>query len=435
MRVHGTGIALEETAGASRRRRVGWHAAVRGHVLLLAAAVWLCSPRPAYSYVPIPPSWTGPMYHSWSSVAYTWESCGGTGCVTMQSPMTCYAYVCLCSGTPPPAPEVASGDCVGPVGDWMLPGTCSAYWGTDAGDGRASKCSQRKLTMVVSPQGVNPPVPTSTFKMLPSVLSSGGIPPEYHGTNYVMLPLDLACTLDTGEIVPHCNITLEWEATAGSGGHVHNTSRPPGVIFSESLDFAGSVTAGGPPARLSVNSAGSGIVPIRFMAPEASGTTVLRVTGQAGTLASDPSPVSIQIQYDGLQLAAGDGLAVSSASSLHGSNNGFASADLVATIQVMAARFAENLVAAGIPRAQVPPIRVTAMSLPLGGLFDFSQEWAPPHVSHRFGNDADLGMAGLNALQKAALAEAAATAGLAIPIAAESPSSTTASHWHVRLPW
>jgi len=36
------------------------------------------------------------------------------------------------------------------------------------------------------------------------------------------------------------------------------------------------------------------------------------------------------------------------------------------------------------------PLAYNDMSLVTGGLFDISGGWSKPHVSHRFGNDADL---------------------------------------------
>jgi hypothetical protein len=116
---------------------------------------------------------------------------------------------------------------------------------------------------------------------------------------------------------------------------------------------------------------------------------------------------------------------------MHGINNGFGAPAFGAALANMATRFAENLAPSGVPAAQIPAIRVTAISLPEGGLFDFSSEWSPPYVSHRFGYEADIGMAGLTPAHKKALADAVQLSPLGMPVWSESPSNTAANHWHV----
>src|SRR6266849_3249099 len=57
------------------------------------------------------------------------------------------------------------------------------------------------------------------FVTLPSVLSSSY---SLYGTGVQTLPLTLACVLlPDVVIVPNCNITLQWRALTGTGGHVH----------------------------------------------------------------------------------------------------------------------------------------------------------------------------------------------------------------------
>lgn len=69
----------------------------------------------------------------------------------------------------------------------------------------------------------------------------------------------------------------------------------------------------------------------------------------------------------------------------------------------------------------VPVLRLTALSLPQGGLFDFKTEWRPPHVSHRLGDDADILTPPLTNRQKAVLKGAYRNAGFSTPVPAESP--------------
>lgn len=174
---------------------------------------------------------------------------------------------------------------------------------------------------------------------------------------------------------------------------------------------------------------------VTYTAPEASGITDLTVTGVAlvnGVPTNfGPDQYTIGVKIDNLSLASVAGLQVETASSMHDNNNGHAAQAMIVALVGMAQRFAGELTRQGRP---VPAVRVTALSLPQGGLFDFEVEWRPRHVSHRFGNDADIGMFGVTLPQRSELAIALARAGFKTPEPAASPANPTASHWHLRLP-
>lgn len=270
------------------------------------------------------------------------------------------------------------------------------------------------------------------FTMRPSVMSSSLSP---YGTDPQTFDTTASCVLfPEGLTVPNCNLTIQWNGRNGSGGHVHNTSRPPG-IFRTQNGVSGGSTGPGAPGTFTDNTGATGILGVTYTAPEASGATDLTVTGAAlvnGVPTNfGPDQYTIGVRIEGLQLASAAGLQVRTASDMHDNNNGYATQAMIGALAVMAQRFAEELTRQGRP---VPPVRVTALSLPQGGLFDFKVEWRPPHLSHRFGNDADIGMFGVTLPQRAKLAIALARAGFRTPEPAASPANPTASHWHLRLP-
>lgn len=271
-----------------------------------------------------------------------------------------------------------------------------------------------------------------TFTMRPSVLSTSLSP---YGAGPQTLDTTASCVLfPQGVTVPNCNLTIQWNGRNGSGGHVHNTSRPPG-IFRTQNGVTGGSTGPGSPGMFTDNTGATGILGVTYTAPEASGITDLTVTGVAlvnGVPTNfGPDQYTIGAKIEGLQLASVAGLQVSTASNMHDNNNGYATPAMIGALAVMVQRLAEELTRQGRP---VPPVRVTALSLPLGGLFDFEVEWRPRHVSHRFGNDADIGMFGVTLPQRSELAIALARAGFRTPEPAASPANSTASHWHLRLP-
>ena len=100
------------------------------------------------------------------------------------------------------------------------------------------------------------------------------------------------------------------------------------------------------------------------------------------------------------------------------------------------------------------PMPIQGISLQSGGLFDACwnggrsctnglSPFAPPHVSHRTGNDVDIGLKSMSDVCKLALqlsieAPFQAPVPFAVgiyPEKAASPDHTTATHWHVRIPY
>jgi hypothetical protein len=172
----------------------------------------------------------------------------------------------------------------------------------------------------------------------------------------------------------------------------------------------------------------SGMLALAFTAPELSGESDLIVSGTAlvdGVIAvSDPTSTSIHIQYDDVAFVpiAGPGLNVLTASNMHGANNGYGSPAMAQALQNLATVFSQNVIqGTDDPNARVPDLVINAISLPWGGLFDYASQWNPPHVSHRFGNDADVSMRWLTDEEKIALAKALRLVELDTPMRGESP--------------
>src|SRR5260370_18079868 len=104
---------------------------------------------------------------------------------------------------------------------------------------------------------------------------------------------------------------------------------------------------------------------------------------------------------------------------MHDNFNGWASAATNGALNYMSYLF--NYLETSLGYA-TPPIEIDGISLPWGGLFDYSVEWSPPHISHRFGNSVDVCMKvavdcshGFTAQQRRALSFALFLAGFATP--------------------
>ena len=269
------------------------------------------------------------------------------------------------------------------------------------------------------------------FVMRPSVLTSSLSP---YGTGPQRYDTFASCALGpSGPVVPNCNITIRWNARANSGGHMHNTNRPPGIFLTQYGVSDGS-TSPGPPGSVTDSSQASGVLGLTYTAPEASGVIDLTLTGVATvggqTLTFGPSSFAFGVRFEGLQFAIVPGLQVHTVSDMHGNNNGYATPDTILSLGVMTQGFARFLSLKNLP---VPILEIPAISLPEGGLFDDSVEWTPPHVSHRFGNDVDILTPPLTNQQRRALEIARRAAGFTTPVRAESSANPGASHWHLRL--
>lgn len=259
------------------------------------------------------------------------------------------------------------------------------------------------------------PAFNTDFTMLPSVLTTSL---SLYGAGPQMLNLLVFCfDLSTGNILPNCQITaIVPSAEADSGGHLHNTNRPAGSVSPNNG-----------------NTGPSGFLPVVYTAPEASGITDLTLTGFVNGLPPTSGILTIGIEVDGLAAATVNGLIVDTQSNMHDNNNGNALPDTISALQATADEFADRLAQSGTP-APNPPLHVTALSLPQGGLFDYQTEWSPPHKLHRTGTDADVSpILTLTPTQRTALVAAFVQGGFRAPVPGERPEDVGTNHWHLKL--
>lgn len=232
------------------------------------------------------------------------------------------------------------------------------------------------------------------FSVRPSVTSSSV------GRGEQTLRLDLRCiNTATGQIIPFCNLTLNWQARANSGGHSHAGNRPKGTFE---------------PA--SGNTGSSGVLTTTYTSPEASGIIDVNLTG---TL-SDGRPVNPSSYTIGVEIptlvSLGDGANYDlvGATATHGDNH-YGTPTFNGSLETLADSYA-----AAFP-GQI--LFYNDMSLPQGGLFDWKATWAPPHSSHRFGVDLDFRLVAPQRQRR--LRQLIAAAGIRTII-------VEGDHWHLR---
>jgi hypothetical protein len=251
--------------------------------------------------------------------------------------------------------------------------------------------------------------------MRPSVFNTTISP---YGAGPQTLHLLLACIdLSTGNFIPNATLQVVPSAEADSGGHLHNTNRPAGS-FSPDHGVSGPSTF--PFLR------------VDYTAPEASGITDMIETCSAFGGPPVTAIFTIGVEIDGLELATGSlgSLFIVTTENLHGNNNGNATPGTISELHAMAGFYVDLLTQTG---DSIHQLRITALSLPQGGLFDYQTEWSPPHKLHRNGTDADLGLSNLTTTeQRIAANEAFLEAGFRAPVEGERPEDPESDHWHLK---
>jgi hypothetical protein len=212
-----------------------------------------------------------------------------------------------------------------------------------------------------SPAAAQSTQSTTDFTMRPSVTSST------LGAGVQTLPLTVFCiNLLTGQIINNCNVNLTAKPESFSGGHDHDDSNRPKGSFQPS----------------SGNTGTSGL-PTTYTAPEVSGIIDATITGTApdGT-ALVPTTATIGVEIDGLvALGTGTNYDLVGSTSLH-SDNHYGTPSLNGSLVNLADSYGGVF-----PNER---LAYNDMSLVTGGLFDYQGTWSKPHVSHRFGVDADM---------------------------------------------
>ena len=72
-------------------------------------------------------------------------------------------------------------------------------------------------------------------------------------------------------------------------------------------------------------------------------------------------------------------------------------------------------------------IYINYMSLPQGGLYDFHNNWAPPHATHREGRTVDINSTTMSGPEKDFFRQAASKAGFNVTL------ETNPEHWHLSI--
>ncbi len=277
---------------------------------------------------------------------------------------------------------------------------------------------------------------SADFTMPPSVTSSS------LGARISRDSLTVAC-IDrlTGALIPGCTITITPEPEFGSGGHWHDGERPAGCMLKagEQVDLCLQMIA---PGRSLVRTravtavtGADGTFDVTYVAPEVSGGVFHFLTG------TDPQgrPLPFAVAFFDIRIPeqlvalpdAGPGFVmVPSPGGVH--QNSFAQPAVVDHLMAIPDEFTSALLERGVPAGQIPTLFYTSLNLPRGGLFDINLNWRPPHTSHRFGNDADLGVSNIPEAFRRTLARVILHEGFHFPVLAESPANPNARHWHLR---
>ena len=238
-------------------------------------------------------------------------------------------------------------------------------------------------------------LPATDFTVRPSITSST------LGAGVRTLPLVIICfNVFTGQIINNCTVNISHTARASSGGHSHTAGTRPKGTFQPSTGNTG--TSG---------------LPTTYTSPEPCGIIDVTLTGTApdGTPIL-PGTFTIGVQIDGLvALGAGANYDLVGILPAHPDSH-YGTPAMNGALVGIADSYA--MAFTGVRLA------INDMSIVAGGLFDYQGTWAPPHVSHRLGNDADLNLAPV--AQRRRLRQIITAAGLRIiPEGVE-------THWHVR---
>lgn len=176
-----------------------------------------------------------------------------------------------------------------------------------------------------------------------------------------------------GEPIPNCDIRITHRVIPFSGGHDHDdANRPKGTFTPDSG-----------------NTGPSGLLAVKYTAPEVSGiiewtlTGVPQGGGRGATLIS-----TIGVRIDGLEALPPapppeENYDLIGETSRHADNH-YGTPGFNAALVDLANRYAKEFPA--------QKLSYNDMSLVEGGLFDIGPEsnWNPPHCGHRFGTHVDL---------------------------------------------
>lgn len=207
-----------------------------------------------------------------------------------------------------------------------------------------------------------------------------------------------------GVIVRDCIISIiEVYVTPNSGGHDHHSSsRSSGIVT---------------PLVLYPDANGKHTFTVE--APEEAGTINVRGVGTSATYPNSTfgGVIPIEVGIGGLiPLPSGSTYTLIGQTTTHADNH-YGRLSLVSSLQAVAQNFHQ---------LTWITIGINDMSLMHGGLFDVRANWAPPHGSHRVGEDADIRNSNIPLQDRQLLQNIFRTNGFTV--------LNEGNHWHVRLP-
>ncbi len=214
------------------------------------------------------------------------------------------------------------------------------------------------------------------------------------------IDIDISCSF-FGAPIPDCEITNNPPVPAepNTGGHNHSDSgRPLGTL-----------------EPLQGNSGSDAILTVTYTAPDPAG--VVRVTGSGfhPTYGFFSGTFTIGIMVPSLsELPASSDYDRIGIQPIHPQSH-FGTSSMLASLTSLAQKYSE-----GFPGYK---LAFNDISLPFGGLFDLAANWAPDHISHRLGTDADVHL--VPAGQREKLRRLIYRSGISKII-------VHSNHWHLR---
>lgn len=208
----------------------------------------------------------------------------------------------------------------------------------------------------------------------PSVLTNG--PTQISTQSYEISVQD-----ECGNISPNADVTMDFQPVAKSGGHDHDDPSRPKGKFDLNLAAPG------------INTGRSGILTVKYTAPEVSGKTKLTLDCKLpdGTaciqneefieVAVTPRlvPLGAGGSYDLVGIGGTPGV-----SSQHNDNH-WVTSSFATKLKLLAEMYFGKYGTESSPKLQY-----NDMSLESGGLFDVFNDWKPDHHEHRIGISGDM---------------------------------------------
>ena len=214
------------------------------------------------------------------------------------------------------------------------------------------------------------------------------------------IDIDIYCSF-FGAPIPDCEITNNPPVPAepNTGGHNHSDSgRPLGKL-----------------EPLQGNSGSDAFLTVTYTAPDPAGVVRISGSGFHPTYGFFSGTFTIGIMVPGLsELPASSDYDRIGIKPIHPQSH-FGTSSMLASLTGLAQKYSE-----AFPSYK---LAINDISLPFGGLFDLDANWAPDHISHRLGTDADVHL--VPADQREKLRRLIYRSGISKII-------VHSNHWHLR---